>query len=179
MITLVAIIAGIGVVIGARLFTADNARTRRVLRRARVVPIAELVDGQLACIVGTIEADGEPLVSMMSRTRCVAFDTSTSSLDGNLVSTKVTRHAVAFFVVDKTGRARIDAPQIALCNKPTLRSDRFEERVLEVGATVRLVGSVSLDPTIATHSEHTYRAGQFTATLSGTVKYPLLADTER
>ena len=178
MLTLAAILASVSLAVGVWRWNSDAARTRRVLRRARVVPIAELLDGQLACIVGTVEADGDPLTSMMSHTTCVAFDTTTSSLDGNLVSTKTTRHAVPFFVVDKSGRARIDAPQVALCNPPTARSDRYEERVLVVGARVRLVGSVSLDPTISTHSEHTYRAGQFKATLSGTTKYPLLADVE-
>ncbi|HEY4055109.1 MAG TPA: hypothetical protein VGM39_00830 [Kofleriaceae bacterium] len=178
MITLFAIIAGVGVAIGARMYTSANARTRRVLRRARVVPIAELVDGQLACIVGTIEADAEPLVAMMSRALCVAFDTTTSAYDGHGVVTRTTRHAVPFFVVDETGRARIDAPQIALCNHPTSVNEQYQERVLRVGNRVRLVGSVSLDPTIATHSEHSYRAGQFKATLTGTVNYPLLADIE-
>jgi hypothetical protein len=36
-------------------------RTRRVVRRARVSPIAELVDGKLACIVGKVELDRESL----------------------------------------------------------------------------------------------------------------------
>ncbi|CAN5734929.1 hypothetical protein BH11MYX2_BH11MYX2_35230 [soil metagenome] len=178
MLTVAAILAGLGLAIGAWRWNGDAARTRRVLRRARVVAIADLVDGQLACIVGTVEVEGEPLISMMSRKICVAFDTTTSSIEGNIVSTKITRQAVPFFIVDKTGRARVDAPHIALCNSPAARSDRYEERVMLVGATVRLVGSVSLDPTVATHSEHTYRAGQFKATLSGSTKYPLLADVD-
>lgn len=180
MLALATILAGLGLVIGAWRWTADVARTRRVLRRARVVPIADLVDGQLACIVGVVELDGEPLTSMMSREPCVAYDTSTTSFDatGNFSLKKTHRQAVPFFIVDKTGRARIDAPQIALCNSPNARSDRFEERVITVGASVRLVGSVSLDPTRATHSEHTYRAGQFKATLTGSTNYPLLADVD-
>lgn len=178
-LAIAAILAVGGLAVAIRRWTNNAARTRRVLRRARVVPIAELVDGQLACIVGTIEADGAPIVSMMARVNCVAFDTTTSAFTGDgSMSVITTRHAVPFFIVDRSGRARIDAPQVALCNTPTARSERFAERVLAVGARVRLVGSVSLDPTIATHNEHAYRAGQFTATLSGSTKYPLLADVE-
>lgn len=157
----------------------DARRTRRVLRRARVVRIADLEDGRLACIVGRVEADAEPIVSMMSRVPCVAFDTTTSSLgNAGTVTVSTTRRAVPFYIVDETGRARIDAPQLALCNKPSSRSDRFEERVLHVGSRVRLVGSVSLDPAMHASAEHAYREGGYKATIVGTAKYPLLADLE-
>jgi len=42
----------------------------------------------------------------------------------------VTRKLVPFVVVDPTGRVLIDAPQAALCNRATARSERFEERKL-------------------------------------------------
>jgi hypothetical protein len=160
-------------------YRADARRTRRVLRRARVIRIADLVDGRLACIVGRVEADAEPIVSMMARVPCVAFDTTTSAFgtDG-AVTVSTTRRAVPFYIVDDSGRARVDAPQLALCNKPTSRSDRYEERVLVVGERVRLVGSVSLDPTMQSHADHAYREGGFKATIVGTSKYPLLADVE-
>lgn len=174
-----AIIAGLSSVVVASWWRADARRTRRVLRRARVVPIADLVDGRLACIVGRVEADAEPIVSMMARVPCVAFDTTTSSFNnGGAVTYSTTRRAVSFFIVDETGRARVDAPQLALCNKPSSRSDRFEERVIHIGSRVRLVGSVSLDPTMQASADHAYREGGFKATIVGTSRYPLLADVE-
>jgi hypothetical protein len=174
-----AIIAGLSSVVVAAWWRADARRTRRVLRRARVVRIADLVDGRLACIVGRVEADAEPIVSMMSRVPCVAFDTTTSSFGATgAVTYSTTRRAVSFFIVDDSGRARVDAPQLALCNKPSSRSDRFEERVLHIGSRVRLVGSVSLDPSMQATAEHAYREGGFKATIVGTAKYPLLADVE-
>jgi hypothetical protein len=178
-LAIVAILAGLGSVIFAVRFRSDARRTRRVLRRARVVPIADLVDGRLACIVGRVEADAEPIVSMMASVPCVAFDTTTSAFDSNGgVTYSTTRRAVPFYIVDDSGRARVDAPQLALCNKPTSRSDRYEERTLLPGARVRLVGSVCLDPTMQANSDHAYREGGFKATIVGTAKYPLLADVE-
>ena len=160
----------------------DARRTRRVLRRVRVTPIAELTDGKLACIVGRVEAEGELVESLMSRKPCVAFETVVQVF-GNLDMTvparvDVTRKHVAFFVVDDTGRARVDAAEAALANRAIARTERFEERVIENGALVRIVGSVSLDPTMQKDAEHGFRQGAFKATLTGTSKYPLLVDVE-
>jgi hypothetical protein len=178
-LVIVAVIAGLSSLGILRWWRADARRTRRVLRRARVVRIADLVDGRLACIVGRVEADVEPIVAMITRIPCVAFDTVTTSINNDSTLTlTTTRRAIAFFIVDESGRARVDAPQLALCNKPLARSDRFEERVLQVGARVRLVGSVSLDPTMQANADHAYREGGFKATIVGTAKFPLLADVE-
>ena len=166
-----------------RTWGRDARRTRRVLRKAKVVPIAKLVDGQLACIVGRVARDGELIDSLITGRPCVAFDTTTNVFDGvNFTSPlriEVTRRVVPFYVVDATGRVRVDTPQIALCNKPIAHSDRYEERILEDGATIRIVGSVILTPAVRADGEHLFREqGAVTATITGTAKYPLLADTE-
>lgn len=164
-------------------FSSDARRTRRVLRRTRVTPIAKLEDGKLACVVGKVELEGEPLISLIARTPCVAFDTTIQIFRGNDFtvpqSVDVTRRIVPFVVVDATGRVRIDAPEAALCNKPISKSERYEERVIEPGATIRIVGSVRLEPAASASGEHGYREGDTTATLTGTAKYPLLVDVER
>jgi len=163
---------------------SDARRTRRVLRRSRVTPIDKLVDGQLACVVGTVELEaGEPLTSMITQKTCVAYDTTIQMFRGNDFSVPervdVTRKLIPFVVVDKTGRVLIDAPQAALCNRAAARSERFEERVIEPGATIRIVGSVRIEPERSNHSEHGYREhGARRATLTGTAKYPLLVDVE-
>jgi hypothetical protein len=170
-----------------RVWNEDARRTRRVLRRATVVPIADLVDGQLACVVGRVERDGELIESMMQRVQCVAFDTITHVIErdgfSSPVSTKAMRHAVPFFVVDKTGRVRVDAPHAALCNKPSARARNWVERTIAEGATVRIVGSVVLDPTAAATAESRTRSNEkgfreltWKATLTGTTKFPLLVD---
>ena len=165
----------------ARLWlSSDVRRTRRLLRRTRVTRIAELVDGQLACIVGRVEPqDGiEPLIAMMSRRRCVAYETVVQHYEGlKTTHVEVERKMVPFFIVDATGRARIDAAQAALSNPPIARGDRFDERVIEPGTIVRLVGSVTLDPALVA-GERLFREGGFTATLTGTAKFPLLVDVE-
>lgn len=178
-LVIAALVAAISSMAVTAWYRADARRTRRVLRRARVIRIADLVDGRLACIVGRVEADAEPIVSMMAREPCVAFDTTTSAFgsDGAVI-VSTTRRAVPFYIVDDSGRARVDAPQLALCNKPTSRSDRYEERTIAIGARVRLVGSVSLDPAMQSHADHAYREGGYKATIVGTSKYPLLADVE-
>src|SRR5262245_28162887 len=111
----------------------DARRTRRVLRRTRVTPIAKLVDGKLACLVGRVEAEGELLTSLMSRMPCVAYETVVQIFGGiDMTIPKrvdVTREHVTFYVVDATGRVRIDAAQAALASSPVARSERFEERV--------------------------------------------------
>jgi hypothetical protein len=165
-----------------RVFSAEM-RTRRLLRRTRVVPINQLVDGQLACVVGRIERNAEPIESLIARKPCVAFDTTTNVLDGAKFTSdlriEMTRRTVPFYVVDDTGRVLIDAAQIALSNSPVARSDRYVERILVEGQRVRLVGSVVLDPSMARDAEHHFReTGGVHATLTGTAKFPLLADDE-
>ncbi len=144
-------------------------RTRRVLRSARVSPIGELVDGKLACIVGTVEVDGEALTSILSRRQCVAYE---------LVEWQagVRRRMVPFYVRDATGRARVDAPEAALLHPPVERGETFEERVLEPGMRIRIVGSVRIEPAAQDVREHGFREGAIAATLTGTAKYPLLVD---
>jgi hypothetical protein len=163
---------------------SDARRTRRVLRGTRVTPIGELVDGQLACVVGTVELDGQPLMSMVTERPCVASDTTIQTFAGNNftvpASVDFTRRMVPFIVSDATGRVRIDAPQAALCNKPIARSERFEERLIEPGARIRIAGSVRIEPAVVatTHGERGYREHLTTATLTGTAKWPLLIDLE-
>jgi hypothetical protein len=161
--------------------SGDARRTRRVLRKARVVPIAELVDGQLACVVGRVEVDGELVESLIERRACVAFDATTTTFEGNemTMDVKITRRVVPFYVSDNTGRVRIDAPEIALCNRPVARSERYEERILEDGVMIRIVGSVALEPAMQGSCDHLFRHGAFKARLTGTARYPLLADVER
>lgn len=172
--------AGLGASVVLRLWRDDARRTRRVLRKTSVTPISQLVDGQLACIVGRVESD-ETIDSMMEHRPCVAFDTVTQVIEQNNnfsspVSTRTTRHQVPFFVRDATGRARVDAPQAALCNKPSGRGHNWVERVVVTGDTVRLVGSVVLDPTERDTREHGFRDGAWKATITGTTKFPLLVD---
>ena len=163
-------------------FGSDARRTRRVLRRARVTKIAELRDGMLACIVGRIEAEGELAESLMSQQPCIAFETVVQvfgSLDMTLPArVDVTRTLVPFVIRDDSGRARVDAAEAALANRPIMRSERFEERVIPNGARVRIVGSVVLAPAMQAHADHAYREGALTATITGTAKYPLLIDLE-
>jgi hypothetical protein len=152
---------------------SDARRTRRVLRRTRVTPIDKLVDGQLACIVGIVEPVGEPLVAMITRTPCVAYDTTVQFFAGNNFTVPervdVTRRLVPFDVIDSTGRVRVDAPQAALCNRPSSRNERHEERV----------GSARIEPVASATGEHHYReSGAVNVTLTGTSKYPLLIDLE-
>jgi hypothetical protein len=161
---------------------SDARRTSRVLRRTRAVRIADLVDGELACIVGVVELEGEPVESIVSRRPCVAFDTTIRYFHGaryQLVTrVEVTRRMAPFFVSDGTGRVRVDAAEAALCNRPIARGERFEERILENGAKVRLVGSVTLEPTLTAAGEHGFRDGALKATITGTAKFPLLVDLE-
>ena len=160
----------------------DAKRTRRVLRRTRVSRIADLVEGKLACVVGTVEADGELITAMISKVSCIAYDTTIQYFRQNDFSfpsrVEVARHMVPFFVTDATGRVRVDAPVAALCNRPIARNERFEERILEPGVTVRLVGSVRVDPAPAGSGERGFRDGTVAVTITGTARYPLLVDVE-
>jgi len=163
---------------------SDARRTRRVLRRTRVTPIAELVDGKLACIVGRVELEGEELKALMTARKCVAYETVVqvfTGLDMTIPSrVDVTRRLVPFYVVDGTGRARVDAAEAALANDPVARSERFEERIIENGAAIRIVGSIALAPAVRADGEHGFReAGSWSATITGTSKFPLLIDVER
>jgi hypothetical protein len=147
-------------------------RTRRVMRTTTVSPIAELVDGKLACVVGTVVADAEPLTSVLSRRACVAYE---------IVEWQkgVRRAIVPFFVADATGRVRVDAGDAALLAAPVQRGETFEERIIEPGTKIRIVGSVRIEPAVTGAREHGFREGATAATLTGTAKFPLLVDIER
>jgi hypothetical protein len=159
----------------------DARRTRRVLRRARVTPVAELVDGKLACVVGIVELGDGELTAMVSHRSCVAYDTIVYFFRGQSAAfperVEVERRLSPFFVSDGSGRVRIDAAEAALCNAPIARSERYEERIIEVGARIRIVGSVVREPTLD-GAEHSYRETGSSASLVGTAKYPLLIDLE-
>ena len=160
----------------------DARRSRRVLRRTRVSKIADLVDGKLACVVGTVEVEDLQLTSMVAHRSCVAYDTTVYffNKENATIPTRVEveRRLVPFFVTDGSGRVRIDAAEAALCNKPIARSERFVERVIEAGMKIRIVGSVVREPVM--HStEQGYREGVTTATITGTANWPLLIDLER
>lgn len=147
-------------------------RTRRVLRTTRPTKIAELVDGKLACVVGRVERDDHLLTSILSRSECVAYE---------IVEWRkgVRRALVPFFVADETGRVRIDAGEAALMMPPSVRGETFEERIVEVGAKIRIVGSVRIEAAIVDAKEHGFRDGASKAQLTGSAKYPLLLDLER
>jgi len=84
---------------------------------------------------------------------------------------------VSFHVADASGRARVMSSQAALCNRPTQRvANRYVERVIEPGMTIRIVGSVILDPAVAAAGERGYRDTAVRATITGSAKYPLLVD---
>jgi hypothetical protein len=161
-------------------------RTRRALQRTRVTPVADLSDGVLACVVGTVELD-EPtlLTSMITRRACVAYDTNVYFFVGNSTAVparvEVERRLVPFFVRDATGVVRIDGAEAALCNPPAANNDRYLERLIQVGATIRIVGSVHLEPARdrGVRERHYRETTGMVATLTGTARFPLLIDVER
>jgi hypothetical protein len=168
-------------------FGDDARRTRRVLRKARVTPVAALVDGQLACVVGTVELEGNDLLtSMVAKMPCVAYDTNVYFFAGHNATVpqrvEVERRLLPFFVRDDSGVVRIDAAEAALSNKPVAKSERYEERVISPGTKIRIVGSVHLERAIDTAGarERHYREATGTnATLTGTKKFPLLIDSAK
>ena len=174
--------------IGAWFWLGDDARrTRRVLRSVRVTPVAALVDGQLACVVGTVELEGaELLTSMVARRACVAYDTNVYFFSGHNATVpqrvEVERRLLPFFVRDASGVVRIDAAEAALSNRPVAKSERYEERLIAPGDKIRIVGSVHLEraPETAGARERHYREDTGTkATLTGTKKFPLLIDSAK
>jgi hypothetical protein len=147
-------------------------RTRRVMRKARVSKIAEVVDGKLACIVGRVELEGDPLISVLSRRPCVAYEIVEWHVG-------VRRRLVPFYIVDASGRARVDAAEAALLQQPIERGQTFEERIVEPGELIRIVGSVRVEPAVVDASEHGFRDVASGVTLTGTAKYPLLVEVVR
>ncbi len=165
--------------LGVRAWRNPAMRTRRLLRRTRVTPISELVDGELACIVGVVHVDRSPINAPQTGRPCVAYDTTTWHVDpaGTFTRVQTARDMVPFFIVDDSGAAWIDAPEAALSN-PAFTGTDYEERLIEDGARVRLVGSVRLMPSRRT-AEVGFRQFAVSATLTGSKRYPLLVDIER
>src|SRR5688500_6109762 len=115
--------AGIVAVTAQHWFGANARRIRRALRKTRVTRIADLADGKLACIVGGVKAEGASVQSLMSRKECVAFETVVQVFRRDMalkrigiehtvfVRVDVTRKLVPFYIVDESGRARVDGAE--------------------------------------------------------------------
>ena len=123
---------------------------------------------------------------MVAKKSCVAYDTSVYFFAGHNATVpqrvEVERRLLPFFVRDASGVVRIDAAEAALSNRPVAKSERYEERVVEPGTKIRIVGSVHLEraPESREARERHYREDTgTTATLTGTKKFPLLIDSAK
>jgi hypothetical protein len=103
-----AILSAAGLLLGYRWWRSDERELRRLLRRAERVPIAEVGDGQLARVVGSVMAR-ETIEAPLSGRPCVYFEVVIMARVGPRWR-GVFREArgVRFAVDDGSGRALID-----------------------------------------------------------------------
>jgi hypothetical protein len=101
------VIGIIGIAI-AGWFSASAVAKRRIKQALRV-PIVEAREGEMTKIVGRLELAGPPLIAPLTQRKCAYFHAYVEEKHRNHWSTVVSeRDACEFFVVDETGRARID-----------------------------------------------------------------------
>ena len=118
--------------LGLGYFSADQI-TRRTLRKARHVTIAEFPEGAPARIVGRVE-DGERLTAPLSGRACVFYEAIVEQYHSNGKSGSwrtIIResHGVPFALDDGTGRALVDpsGAQLAVEKDSTTRSGSFDD----------------------------------------------------
>lgn len=120
--------------VGVTLALTSDARTRRALRRAPIVPIGSVRAGQLVRVRGRLVALDELLLAPLSQRRC-AYYLATADERRSSGSTATWRevareeHYVDFALDDGTGRVRIrmSVPRVAVVRDLNTRSGTFDD----------------------------------------------------
>ncbi len=113
----------LGVVVAVNAFSAD-ANARRELRKAPKRKIAELRDGEVARLIGTVSSHVPPLAAPLTGRPCVYYIARLQTQSGAKRSwqTVITEErGVPFIITDDSGRAIID-PEGA---RVSLVTDRY------------------------------------------------------
>jgi hypothetical protein len=128
-----AIVGGFVVIAVIASFFTGEAKTRRALRNAPRVTIAEFPEGTPARIVGRVE-EGEQLTAPLSGRPCVFYDAivqqyRSSGRSGSWHTVIRESRGIPFALDDGTGRALVDptAARLAVEKDSTTRSGTFDD----------------------------------------------------
>jgi hypothetical protein len=112
-VLLPAILAGAFIAIQTAVWWVQpRTRGRRLLRKVRNVPIAEIKDGEWVKVTGVAHAIGAVGISLIGRRDCIGFQTQVQLLGRNTGGTIVLRResCPTFTIVDGTGTVDVDGP---------------------------------------------------------------------
>jgi hypothetical protein len=109
--TLAAIIGGTGTVL--RVFFSDRAKAKRAIKRAKRKNIADVQDGEIVKIRGTLRYAGSTVVAPISGRQCVAFNVMVEQSQGKRTPIRFTEDdCTTFLLEDATGKALV-SPTLA------------------------------------------------------------------
>lgn len=111
-VLMAAIVVGGALAIQAAFWQAQpRTRGRRLLRKARNVPIAEIKDGEWVKVTGLAHAIGSVGPSLMGRRPCIGFQVEVQRLDRNSSAIVLRQESCpAFTITDGTGTVQVDGP---------------------------------------------------------------------
>jgi hypothetical protein len=154
-----AILVVTSVLVAVRFLTSD-LRAKRVLRKLARSEIADLVDGELAKVVGTVVHTGDLLASPNRNAACVFYHVWHEELRAGekggvgWVSAGDELHACAFAIDDGTGVVQIQSDEIqgALAASsykpiPSTATERGSEAIIEVGQRIAVIGRATREVT--------------------------------
>jgi len=108
-----AIVVGAVIAIQTAVWWAQpRTRGRRLLRKARNVPIAEIKDGEWVKVTGVAHAIGPIETSLVGRRECIGFHVQVQRLGGRSAGVVVLEResCPAFTITDETGTVVVDGP---------------------------------------------------------------------
>jgi len=175
-------------------------RARRAFARARNVPIGLIVDGQRACVTGTVGAAGAAMTSPIGGHSCVAFRLEVKRADDeDGYSPALTRDGGgAFSITDDTGTLQVEGPFLVTfhlgsgwADVPHDDLDFLEEEgvkttgtwgdtafvyrewLLEPGDTVSVLGLAFLEPD-PTRASAGFRSAPLVPRMRGSAREPVV-----
>jgi len=111
-VLIVAIVVSAAVAFPAAIWWAQpRTRARRLLRKVRNVPIAEIKDGAWVKVTGAAHAIGPIATALVSRRDCIGFQVQVQQLEGMSAGIVLRRESCpTFAITDETGTVEVDGP---------------------------------------------------------------------
>ena len=142
-----------------------HERIRRLLRRARTIPIRDVRDGQVAKVVGRVRPPGEPLIAPLTGRKCVYWEIEVTEWEGTRARQITRTHDQRDFVIeDGTGRALVATRRSAIAAKIDARWARHDDENARAREALRALGIKAYDGVGAarqlTYSEAVIEVGE-------------------
>jgi hypothetical protein len=123
-----------------------NERIRRLMRRARTIPIRDVRDGQVAKVVGRVRPPGDPLIAPLTGRPCIYWEIEVTEWEGTHARQITRTHDQRDFLIDDgSGRALIQLRRAAIAARVDARWARHDDADERTRGALRALGIAAAD----------------------------------